>query len=300
MFFIRNEIKKRHEGIDRAIADFYDLLDKNDHQNGLIGTDTSQFYRQNLDLLVIPNVRHGVMKIGKRALIDENFIPIWSMRPGEELITENELRLPSPRQYEKLSQVRDFQERLKEWQQSETPPIAINKEDEAKLSVGTFHISVEPEAEYAYGRPALILNHNYRKSSSHRPDTIAHEIVHNEQFTAEPLVAFDSEASRDNLILQKEIAAYRAQFPVLSELYRQGLYSKRSLRYSYEELDHIEKLTKDATFDTRGYISLGDGYREKLIQRLAERGLDNIAPGLNDPANSQPPHAPEPAANNPQ
>ena len=294
MFFIRNQTHRRHERIDRAIGDFHDFLDKNDREGGLIDPEKSQFYRQSLDNLTIPNVRSGIMTIAKRALRNEDYIPIWSLSPGEKLIPGDSSYQPTPRQRENISRIAlsgdslfkksTIEHSLLEFQSKRFKPssITINKESEAILSPEHFQVPDHRFQQFMYGRPVVILNYNYRSSSSHRPDTIAHELEHNSQYIDEPLSTYTQPKDKHDLILQREVAAYRAQLPVLKELYRQGRQHEDISGYSYVELECIDKLTSDAAFDSRGYVKLDNGYRDILTKRLGEQKLDDIAPGLNE------------------
>ena len=324
MFFIRNQTRRRHERIDQAIGDFYNFLDANNQEGGLINLEKSQFYRQNLDNLTIPNVRHGVMTIAKYALRNEDYIPIWSLKPGEKIASGDSSYQPTPRQRENISQIAlsngglfegsTIERSLLEFRSKhfKPSPITIDKESDAILSPEHFQVPSHRFQQFIYGRPVIILNQNYNLSSSHRPDTIAHELEHNSQYIDKPLLTYARLKDNHDLILQREIAAYRAQLPVLRELYRQGRQHEDINGYSHAELEDISDLTSDASLDSKGYVKLDNGYRDILADRLSERKLDDIAPGLNEseldrnlpygPIVSSFPlqHAPEPATSNAQ
>lgn len=293
MFFVSHETRQRHAQVDRTLERFHDFLDTNDAApDGHITPEKSQLYRDTLDHLAVPNIRAGMMQMSKRALRDENYIPIWSLKTNEKLLYKKELNMPMPLQQDRmreLAETADWSEyangissSLKQWRRAKSsdPILEMEVANEAVLSSDLYEI---PSYDGAYrrmlGRPRLLLNQD-EKLSSHRPDTIAHELEHVKQFIEQPLQHYETVGEHDDDLLQKELMAYQTQVPALDEVYRQGGKDEDLCAVNKTMLGRIAAATVDARYDTAGYIQLNETYRQVLVQRLARHNLTHIAPGL--------------------
>lgn len=290
MFFAAHEIRQRHAAIDRAVDGFRSFLDTNDAEKGALAPEKTRLYRSSLDHLVVPNIRFGVMHMSKQALRDENYIPVWSLSPGEKLIQKNYIEPPMPQQQECIAglvETTNWREHTNEinhslagWYSSKPSeyPLEIKDHHNALLWSTQYKIHTS-DGSYRYitGRPTLLLNYS-EKLISHRPDVLAHEIEHIKQSVDRPLRHHQTVGDRDDDALNEELIAYRAQKRALDELYRQGRADEDLCALDQIMLGHIDEATADEHYDAAGNFRLNEQSRRAIIRKLAD--YTYIAPGL--------------------
>lgn len=216
MFIISSENRQRHKSIDKTIEQFNVVIDKNDQEGGSVDLHTTKVYRHILDHLTVPDNKNGLLKLGKQALKDENYIPICAVKNEEVVIVPAEFTTPMPIQRANI-QAGNRQNITF----PEGSPTIFRMSDYGYAVVTHTQFSVGDNShEYFAGRPALMLN--YSLATIQKPSVVAHELTHLRQKMYTPSVTLHNRGEYEDYKMKTELEALAFEFKLLAESMRQG------------------------------------------------------------------------------
>lgn len=230
MPYMSSKNRHRYQFIENSMIDFEDFLDRNDAENGRISAGQSSIYRKLLDTLTIPNVRSGILQLGKHATKNASYTPIWALEPNESFGIAYTHTLPSPHQMTIAEEwLKIPKDQLFSFIKSHPQQASIGARTmpEVAAMVGG---SASPlpgidggnSGVVVFGRPHLLMNSSMAAYSG-RVDALAHELQHVYQSIYRPVGSFLTLGDFDDSILADEIEAHYRQVTVLHEMHRQGL-----------------------------------------------------------------------------
>lgn len=279
MHYFSYKKQKRYRAIENAIRDFEDLLDKNDTDNGFINKQQSAAYRDLIDNLTIPNVRSGILEIGKRALQQENYIPIWTVHTGEKFRIKTKHTLPTVAQMAVTANHLDSdQQQLYTNMRHHSPPLPLNigtmPDVTAMVTESLFSVP-HKDGEYRgmemSGRPRILLNGNYIEKAT-RPDILAHELQHVHQCMTKPVNNCATLGNIEDRILVSEIEAYGHQKVIIDEMLRQDRWDE-SCDDIFDDVEYINCIM-NVVLETTENIDEGTSLINKVRKGLAAASLN--------------------------
>lgn len=280
MPYMSSKNRHRYQFIENAMISFEDFLDRNDVEDGFIEAEQSRVYRELLNNLAIPNVRSGVLQLGKNAIKSSGYIPIWALDSNEPFGIAYAHTLPSPQQ---MTIVEEWLKAPKEIlfssikRNPERSSLGARIMPEVVAMVGG-SISPLPDTNdgntglVAFGRPHYLMN-SLAPEYSGRVDIMAHELQHVYQSMYRPVSKLLTNGDFDDLILADEIEAHYHQVTALHEMCRQGLIDEEAEDPTIDAAVRIVNITE-------AVLSQEDNSTDKLTQirkELADVGLQCIA-----------------------
>lgn len=272
MVFHSSEKRERHQLIESSIRNLEDVLNRNDVESGYVPSSHSQNYRGIIDHLVIPNVRNGVMELGRYAIQDSDCVPIWALHTGEDIYLTDPDIFPTSKQAniitEQLSPLK-----WRWYLPFEKEPVLSRVQmpnATAHTNTALFPMPTANGEEYTgttvHGRPLLLLNMTVPSRTS-EPDVLAHEFWHVTQALAEPVKNYATFGHVEDDLLRSEIEAYLYQRVALQELSRQDRYEEYH-ELTLKKIDHVLSLIRNANSDSEDPLAPS----KKARVALAEAG----------------------------
>lgn len=235
--FIPPGQRARHTFIESTIENYLDVLQKNNNEAGHIHTDTSEKNQAFVENLTVPNLRNGQLHLGKIALRNEEFIPIWSSVIGEKIYIPSSFTLSPPSQATQIRAILTQKEvpnedinTLLEYSPQHFYPQSIGRYSNALVADNsTFGAAEDGSSLYVHGRPFVLLNMqaiedetdkkiNYTRTS---PDILHHELVHVDQSLNKPVHTLWTMGDFEDYFIASEIEAYLHHAVIVDELKRQ-------------------------------------------------------------------------------
>lgn len=303
VFFQSSEQRQRHRFVDNSVENYSAILNRNSREDGYIPTVKVDNDRYLLGHLAVPNLRHGTLHMSRKALRDDDYIPIWPLLHGEAVMAAPESSYSlHPIQKKNIADfflnrkitleensLDGILEKYKKLDADATDALQLKSPTTQAfvwrrlLDVTSPEITGKNRIRTMQGRPYVFLAMNneeggtpYARSS---PDTLSHELTHVRQALAEPVRRHDTAGSIEDLSLRNELGAYRDQEFVLFEMERQ--------EYVAEENEpQSEVITEDGQRLSGVYLinnsrrEINQNRRDKLFpdgklrKRFAELGLD--------------------------
>lgn len=252
MDLIPSEQRRRHAYIEKSIKSYADLLDTAESLKAPIGTAISD-HRYVLNHLTIPNLRHDVLKIGRQALKDDEFIPIWAMKLGETVHFGNWARSPHPQQrlrqldfleqrspkdansYERILRHGIIDERKKDISVKRRSLAAVEKNHSAIVTNSKW-IDKSPLTLFSL-RPTMLLNNSYGSSRA-VPDVLGHETEHVVQLLTDYAIQqCNTYGSIVDDHIREELGAYAVQAALMGVMIDTDFKFKNGERPSYSTYD---------------------------------------------------------------
>lgn len=231
-YISNSERRSRHLCIDRSIEAYKSVLDQNDADNGHIDPEVSKSFKEILDSLVIPNNRNGTLSLGKNALLQEDFIPVWAAAPEEEFNVSPNLYAPTDRQKKlalnaltrfgiTLPKGTDpFQDTFK------TGYSFCLESSSSAMVVGDYGWYREDNENIAVkSRPLLVLamdKPSGKQVPAASPAVLHHEVTHLFQDLEDPAHPLNSADEQDDKHIAEEIQAYLHFGDIVKEMGRQN------------------------------------------------------------------------------
>lgn len=244
VFFQPSEQKKRHGFIDASVDNYSDILTRASNKPGLIPEHNIANDRYIIDHLTVPNLRHGVLQLSKRALRSGDYIPIFPLVYGEA-VTIPAASIQSLHPFQREKALRHFSNQgigLSQFDFDVDTDLEHNNHrvtispgesgfvESAQTRLHVPGIKTKNTIRYIIGRPHIFLGMNdpedeIKHITRKNPDIVAHEFTHVTQKLIKPVARYDTYGSIEDSSLREELEAYRYQ-ELLLNVMRQLDYSR--------------------------------------------------------------------------
>lgn len=255
-FFQSAEQRSRHTFIDDTVGNYLDLLAGSTQENGYIDESKKSNDKYIINRLTVPNLRHGVLQMSRKAIRNEDYIPIFPMHADESVLITPEVEYSlhplqrtmaieyfTRRGSDHTKTDKDLNNIIAYYNENSVESEAITspgaksalafvrtKRMKAKLSKlnsgknSDRAIQTRPYIFLEMGASKTPKTTEYPRMS---PDILNHELTHVIQALIEPVLRFDTAGSIEDDALRNELEAYSDQEAALLEMHRQAYTPKK-------------------------------------------------------------------------
>ena len=98
--FLPGDQRRRHKFIDRTIDNYSEVLDRSEENSqSYLSESFIADHRTIIESLAVPNLRHGVLSMGKTAVRSEFYLPVYALHRNESVFFDIESSLQHPMQH---------------------------------------------------------------------------------------------------------------------------------------------------------------------------------------------------------
>lgn len=243
--FLPGDQRRRHKFIDRTIDNYSDILTRSEmNPISRLLPSTISDHRAIMESLAVPNLRHGVLYMGKEALQSEIYLPVYALHQGESVVFDVESSTQHPMQREETdrffedrnayigsvgSSIRKF---FADKNKFGPAPGALAFVENRTL------ISKQPDTDpiTICGRPHTFfhMEDSYgTRFSLSSPDVVCHEFTHVIQKLISPARSMRTRGDVDDDSLRDELEAYHLQESFMAQMVQEN-YIHRNEPVTYE------------------------------------------------------------------